>query len=105
MFWPKPVRGGGGERSPVDSRWTGGRGSLILMPSTSQASNHGAPHRHGLEIPQDLCRRCVRALSRRLRDLPGMVAFEIDAAAGRVWINGEVDPAAAQSAVDDLSCS
>jgi hypothetical protein len=34
-----------------------------------------------------------------------MVSFEIDAAAGRVWISGEVDPAAAQAAVRELSCS
>jgi hypothetical protein len=75
------------------------------MPSASQPSNHRARHQQGLEIPQGLCRRCVRTLSRRLRDLPGMVSFEIDAAAGRIWISGEVDPAAAQAAVDDLCCS
>jgi hypothetical protein len=34
-----------------------------------------------------------------------MVSFEIDAAAGRVLINGDVDPAAAQEAVRDLDCS
>jgi hypothetical protein len=75
------------------------------MSSTSQPSNHRARQRQGLEIPHGLCRRCVRALSRRLRDLPGVVSFEIDASAGRVWINGDVDPAAAHAAVRDLSCS
>jgi hypothetical protein len=79
----------------VDSRRTAAGGSVIRMPSPSQP----------VEIPQGLCRRCVRALSRRLRDLPGVVSFEIDAAAGRVWISGEVDPAAAHAAIDDLSCS
>jgi hypothetical protein len=104
MFWPKTV-GAGGDGWRVDSPWTAVRGSLILMPGTSQPSNHRERHRQGLEIPQGLCRRCVRALSRRLRGLPGMVSFEIDAAAGRVWISGEVDPAAAHAAVDDLRCS
>jgi len=80
-------------------------GSVILMPSTSQPSNNRARQRQGLEIPHGLCRRCVRALSRRLRDLPGVVSFEIDASAERVWINGDVDPAVAQEAVRDLSCS
>ena len=75
------------------------------MPSTNQPSNHRARQRQGLEIPHGLCRRCVRALSGRLRDLPGVVSFEIDASAGRVWINGDVDPALAQEAVRDLSCS
>jgi Heavy-metal-associated domain len=79
----------------ADSWRTAVGGRLIRMPSTSQP----------IEIPQGLCRRCVRALSRRLRDLPGVVSFEIDAAAGRVWISGEVDPAAAHAAVDDLDCS
>ena len=75
------------------------------MPSSSQPSDHRARQRLGLEIPRGLCRRCVRALSRRLRDLPGVVSFEIDASAGRVWINGDVHPAVAQEAVRDLSCS
>src|SRR3954469_5409262 len=73
------------------------------MPISSQPSDHRARQRQGLEIPRGLCRRCVRALSRRLRDLPGVVSFEIDASAGRVWINGDVDPVVAQEAVRDLS--
>jgi hypothetical protein len=44
-------------------------------------------------------------LSRRLRDLPGVVSFEIDAAAGRVWISGDVAPEAAAEALRGLSCS
>jgi hypothetical protein len=61
--------------------------------------------RHVLTVPQGLCRVCVRALSRRLRDLPGMVWFEIDAAAGLVRISGEVDLAAAEALIRALSCS
>jgi hypothetical protein len=58
-----------------------------------------------LALPQGLCRRCVRALSRRLRDLPGMVWFEIDAATGQVRIKGDVDLAAAEALIRSLSCS
>jgi hypothetical protein len=103
-FWLKAVRRER-ERGPVDSPWTVVCGSVILMPSSNQPSNHRVRQRQGLEIPHGLCRRCVRALSRRLRDLPGMVSFQVDAADGHVWIHGEVDPAAAQDAVRGLSCS
>jgi len=78
---------------------------VILMTSTSEPSDQRAGQRQGLEIPRGLCRRCVRALSRRLRDVPGVVSFEIDASAGGVWVNGDVDPALAQEAVRGLGCA
>ncbi|HYJ75163.1 MAG TPA: hypothetical protein VEV65_06145 [Kineosporiaceae bacterium] len=61
--------------------------------------------RHVLALPEGLCRRCVRALSRRLRDLPGTEWFEVDAVAGVVRISGEVDVAAAQAAISGSRCS
>lgn len=63
------------------------------------------PDHHVLALPKGLCRKCVRALSRRLRDLPGVVWFHVDAAAGQVLINGEVDLAAAEGVVRELRCS
>ena len=82
-----------------------GRRHPAVMATCNQPADGRGRHRIVLEIPQGLCRRCVRALSRRLRDLPGTVSFEVDAEAGRVWISGDVEPTAAQSAVRDLSCS
>jgi hypothetical protein len=61
-------------------------------------------NRQVLPIPPGLCRRCVRALSRRLRDVPGTVWFEIDAAAGRLSVGGDVDPAALAAVVSDVRC-
>ncbi len=58
--------------------------------------------RHALALPKGLCTRCLRALSRRLRDLSGMVWFQIDASAGLVTISGVVDPVAAEAAVNGL---
>jgi hypothetical protein len=52
-----------------------------------------------------MCHTCLRALSRRLRDLPGVVWFEVDAAAGRVLIAGDVDVEAAEGTVRELDCS
>jgi hypothetical protein len=77
----------------------------MVMPTRNEPSDHGIGHREPLEIPRGLCRRCVRAVSRRLRDLPGISTFEIDAAGGRVWISGEVDRAAAEDALRNLNCS
>ena len=38
-----------------------------------------------------MCRRCVRIVSRRVSDVPGVVSLEVDAAAGRVRVRGDVD--------------
>ena len=75
------------------------------MTSGEQPAQGRDPRATTLEIPPGLCRRCVRALSRRLRDLPGVLAFEIDARAGRVWLSGTVERGDAEAAVRDVSCS
>lgn len=71
--------------------------------STSNESSHRP--RSALEIPVGLCRRCVRSLSRRLRDVPGVVSFEVDAARGLLWVDGEVDRAELDAVVRAISCS
>lgn len=45
-------------------------------------------------LPPGMCRRCVRAVSRRVSDLPGVVSLEFDVEAGALRVGGEVDPAA-----------
>jgi copper chaperone CopZ len=50
-------------------------------------------------VPPGLCRRCVRAISRRLRDVPGVVTFQIDAERGVVTIGGNPDPDDLRSAL------
>jgi hypothetical protein len=75
------------------------------MSAHRQPERQGARERQVLAIPPGLSRACVRELSRRLRDLPGIVAFEVDAAAGRVVVSGNVDLAAAEAALRRLSCS
>jgi hypothetical protein len=63
------------------------------------------PEHHVLALPEGLCHTCLRGLSRRLRDLPGVVWFQVDAAAGQVLIAGDVDPTAAEGVVRELDCS
>jgi hypothetical protein len=75
------------------------------MSTSSQPRKQHGRERQVLVIPAGLCRGCVRALSRRLRDLPGIVSFEVDAAGGRLWISGRVDLTATEAAVRDLKCS
>jgi hypothetical protein len=60
--------------------------------------------RQALPLPPGLCRRCVRTLSRRLSDLPNMVWFQVDAAAGLLWFSGGADPATVEAAVSYLRC-
>ncbi|MFU8854457.1 cation transporter [Micromonospora sp. SL1-18] len=49
-------------------------------------------------LPPGLCRRCVRVVSRRVSDLPGVVSLEFDVDAGVLRVGGEVDPAALRRA-------
>ncbi|MEU3455539.1 cation transporter [Micromonospora sp. NPDC006766] len=49
-------------------------------------------------LPPGICRRCVRRVSRRVSDLPGVVSLEFDADAGVLRVGGEVDPAALRRA-------
>jgi hypothetical protein len=42
-------------------------------------------------VAAPLCRRCVRIVSRRVSDVPGVVSLEVDAAAGRLRIRGGAD--------------
>lgn len=41
--------------------------------------------------PAVLCRRCVRLVSRYVRDVPGVTSFEVDAAQGLLRVRGAVD--------------
>ncbi|MCW3845472.1 heavy-metal-associated domain-containing protein, partial [Micromonospora yasonensis] len=45
-------------------------------------------------LPAGICRRCVRVLSRRISDVPGVLSLEYDADAGVLRIGGEPDLAA-----------
>ena len=78
-------------------RLDGGPGHCESMPST--------PEHNVLMLPKGLCHKCLRVLSRRLRDLPGVVWLQIDAATGQVQIAGDVDLAAAEAVVGELNCS
>ncbi|WP_248963819.1 cation transporter [Sphaerisporangium perillae] len=52
-----------------------------------------------VSVPAMLCRRCVRVVSRRVRDVPGVVWLEVDAARGLVQVRGNVDPQAILAAL------
>jgi Heavy-metal-associated domain len=53
-----------------------------------------------VRVPAALCRRCVRLLSRRISDLPGVVSLRVEAARGRLSVTGPVDPQALRAALD-----
>ena len=49
-------------------------------------------------VPAGLCRRCVRLLSRHVRDLPGVVSLQVGPE--RLAVRGEVDVGAVRAARD-----
>jgi len=55
-------------------------------------------------IPTGLCRRCVRSLSRRLWDVPGVVAFEVDVVGGRVRVSGDARADDVRSVIARSGC-
>ena len=49
-------------------------------------------------VPVQLCRRCVRLLSRHISDVPGVVAVQVEP--GRLIVVGDVQPGALRAARD-----
>lgn len=60
----------------------------IRLPDMGQQKNRTV----SVSLPAGICRRCVRALSRRISDLPGVVSLVFDAEAGVLRVDGELDP-------------
>jgi copper chaperone CopZ len=53
-----------------------------------------------VSVPTMLCRRCVRVVSRRVTDVPGVVSLEVDAARRLLRVRGDVDRAALLAALE-----
>ena len=50
-------------------------------------------------VPGLTCSHAVRAMSARLRDIPGVHSVEVDAPAGLVVVRGPVDPREVRAAL------
>ncbi len=57
-------------------------------------------HEVTVVVPTGLCRRCVRLLSRRVSELPGVVSLQVEPARGRLWVAGDVDAGVVLAARD-----
>jgi copper chaperone CopZ len=55
-----------------------------------------------LHVPDMRCRRCVRSVTARLRDLPGVVTVEADATTGELVVRGEVTVGQVREALADV---
>ena len=55
-----------------------------------------------MQVPGMTCRHCVRAVTARLRDLPGVVAVEADIEHTRVVVHGDVTADQIRAVVDDV---
>ncbi|TQS03304.1 heavy-metal-associated domain-containing protein [Microbispora sp. SCL1-1] len=80
----------------TDSRSPGRDGTLNGM---ADQSRQGAAAETTVCVPALLCRRCVRLLSRHVRDVPGVSSFEVDAGRGLLRVRGVVDPAELRAAL------
>ena len=54
-----------------------------------------------LPMPDNPCRHIVRLVTARLRDVPGVVTVQMDAAAGAVVVTGRMSRTAVAEAVAD----
>jgi copper chaperone CopZ len=55
-----------------------------------------------VQVPGMRCRRCVRLVTSRLRDLPGVVTVEANATTGELVVRGEVTERQVRDAVADV---
>jgi copper chaperone CopZ len=56
-----------------------------------------------MQVPGMTCRHCVRAVTARLRDLPGVVAVEADSQTARLVVHGDVTADDVQAALREVS--
>ncbi|HLL65000.1 MAG TPA: heavy-metal-associated domain-containing protein [Micromonosporaceae bacterium] len=57
-------------------------------------------HEVTVAVPAGLCRRCVRLLSRRVSDLPGVISLRVEPDRGRLSVSGDVRAAVVMAARD-----
>jgi copper chaperone CopZ len=55
-----------------------------------------------LYVPGMRCRRCVRSVTARLRDLPGVLTVEANATTGELVVHGEVTERQVRDALADV---
>ncbi|MEV0154770.1 heavy-metal-associated domain-containing protein [Micromonospora sp. NPDC050686] len=69
-------------------------------PSGTEHEDPSGTERQELSVPlpDGICRHCVRLISGRLRDLPGVVSLEYDAGRRVLRVGGQPDPAALRRA-------
>ena len=63
------------------------------MASTDGRTSSRPEHRRTvLTVAPPLCRRCVRLVSRCLRDVAGVTSWQVDPVSGQMTVHGDVDP-------------
>lgn len=56
-----------------------------------------------MHVPDMRCRRCVRLVTARLRDLPGVVTVEADARTAELVVHGDVTEDQVRGALADVA--
>jgi copper chaperone CopZ len=79
------------------------RGGIVCPPDAAAKELGEMAHlRRGLElsVPRMTCRHCVRTVTSRLRDVPGVQTVEADAARAWVLVRGTMTEAAVSRALE-----
>ena len=56
-----------------------------------------------MHVPDMRCRRCVRSVTARLRDLPGVVTVEGDARTSQLVVRGDLTEEQVRNALADVA--
>lgn len=84
---------------PRDSRWTAHRVTVVSVSETAHGPRDSPALR--LRIPTMSCRHCVRSVTARLRDVPGVATIEASAADRTVVLAGTMSVRDVLAALDD----
>ncbi|MFC0864046.1 heavy-metal-associated domain-containing protein [Sphaerimonospora cavernae] len=108
--WP-PAGGAGYGRAAQTGAGTAGRtadgqrgASKVGQPDRMAEGSRQEADMLTVSVQARLCRRCVRAVSRLVRDVPGVVSFEVDAARGLLLVQGDVDERELVKALGSAVC-
>lgn len=92
---PRRGRGHGGG----DSRWTVPPATVDVVREATHGARDVSALR--LRVPAMTCRRCVRTVTARLRDVPGVATIEASASERTVAVAGTMSAREVLSALDE----
>lgn len=91
--------GGGRRQRRGDSLWTVPRATVVCVTEAAHGPRDITALR--VRVPAMTCRRCVRTVTARLRDVPGVATIEASASDRTVALGGTMTARDVLAALDD----